>query len=160
MLEQLAEDIQVYLNSLPSEKWGSGDDLIPGDKLPIENALDADEVIRCTTRKIFIMPVKPDYQLESSNKRGAIVQNLTVEYTVSAVIIIPFETIQKGDVASWSEVKRVLKLREVLDINIIKGNFGLNLNRVDAGEPVEVELNKRVYLTNTDFIYEAVKCAS
>lgn len=157
MLPLLAEEMVTYLQSLPQENWGT---LKPGPLLPIVNALDPDEIIKCTSRKIFIIPVRPDYNLDESLKRGNRVRQLIVEYTISTIVLIPFDTIKRGDVTDWPEVKDVWELREMVTENLIRGDFGLNLIRVESESPIETELNNRNFLAIVDFIYQKATCGA
>jgi hypothetical protein len=158
MLVDLAEAIKNHLVALPPEKWG---DIKPGPKFPIKNTLDPDEVIKCRTKKIFIMPLRPQYDI-SGSKGGRALQPISTikqDYIISSVIVTPFESVAEGDVSSWDEIKDVLKLREHLEKNIIRGVFPKYvLTSVETEEPVDIKLNERIFLCVTDYIYESNSC--
>jgi hypothetical protein len=163
MLAELAETIKDYLISLAPEKWGTiKPNTVIGNTIdfPIVNTLDPDEIIKCKTRKIFIMPVVPKYDVEQSTgqRSGQPIFHLTKKLVVSAIVVTPFTEIAEGDVSSWAEIKKVLELREKVEMNIIKRNFGYTLMNVEPEEPVDIKLNERIFLCVTDFEFQTIQC--
>ena len=166
MLAELAESIQLTLLNLPPEKWGTlkvaNDN---PDKIPIELCLDPDQIIHASKRVIFILPIllKPILKDSGARTRGR--KQVLYELLIASVLIVPFSTFRKGDVAEWDEVKDVLNLRESLEANIMGTDFknstfnlGYSLLDCEPSEPVEIELNSRNFVANTDYTFEIAKC--
>jgi hypothetical protein len=163
MLAELAESIKNYLIGLPPERWGLiKPNTVVGNTVdfPIVNTLDPDEIIKCKTRKIFIMPVVPKYDMSvmTGQRSGAPIKHYTKQLVISAIVVTPFTEIAEGDVSSWDEIKKILNLREDVENNIIKNWFGYKLTNVETEEPVDIKLNERVFLCVTDFQYETTNC--
>jgi len=163
MLADLAETIKNYLVGLPSEKWGLiKPNTVIGDTVdfPIVNTLDPDEVIKCKTRKIFIMPIVPKYDLSviTGNRGGQPIRHFSKSLVISSIIVTPFTEIAEGDVSSWAEIKKILNLREELERHIITTNFGYRLTNAEAEEPLDLKLNERVFMCVTDYQYDTIRC--
>lgn len=167
MLAELAENIKTLLVALPPEKWRGTLQptnwyIVPGEKFPIVNTLDPNEIINCKTKKIHIQPIKIEYGIGAEESTGGRnrkpLVHLTKRLIISSVIGTPFSTLAEGDVASWDEVKKILFLRERLEANIVGLDVGLTLTGVEPEDPVDIQMSERIYLCLTDYMYETVTC--
>lgn len=158
MLAQLALQIKNNLIALPGTKWGVLKPTNPGDAINIEFALDPSEFLKTERRTIFVAPVNPVYDLDTSLKRGPRIQSLTKSYIVSIVITIPFKTFKNNDVASEEEITNFYELWEKTIDNVAGMDLGYNLMNIDAEPPVESELYNRNLIVMADFTYQNQKC--
>lgn len=154
MITTLVDDLHTYLVGLPPERWGT---LKPGDLFPFVKAQDPDEILHCKTRKIFLVPLKPEYNFDEKIGRGQ-VRSIGKEYTINTVVVYPATTIQKNDVATWQEVKDIWELRELLTNNILQFVTEYNLVRIETEDPLETQLDQRNFVLMVDFVYSTRQC--
>lgn len=155
MLAELAELIANTLNASDPGKWGTYK--VPG-YVTAETCLDPERVMQTSSKKLFIMPLFTDFSMDGSSKRGR-VQSIQPVLNLSVTLLIPFTDFNTQDVTSWDEVKKVLELREKLDLFVIRTVWGgYNLNTVNPMPPVEIELNQRTFLSSTEFTFTTQVC--
>lgn len=165
LLAELCESIQLTLLGLSPENWGTLKVGSDPDQIPIELCLDPDQIVNSTKRTIFILPVLLRPIVKDSGGRGRGKKQVLYELLVASVLVIPFSTFRKGDVAEWDEVKTVLNLREELESHIMGTDFknstfnvGYTLLNCEPEEAVEIELNSRNFVANTDYTFEITRC--
>ncbi len=155
MLAELAESIQTYLNGLPPEKWGQ---YVVPTFVSAELCLDPENLVRAKERKLYVMPFTTNYSMDQSTGRQRRV-SIGVQLNISVALLIPFSEFSRNDVTSWDEVKKILELREKIDLNIIRNTWADYLiTEVDPQPPVEIELNQRNFLSVTDFVFSTQSC--
>jgi len=155
MLGELTESIVTYLNTRHSSQWGA---YVVPTFVSAEACLDPQQLIQSRETKLFVMPLitgfTPDDLVGRDKRRG-----VTANLQISVALLIPFSGFSRNDVTDWDEVKKVLELREKLDLNIIRGNWQPYLiTDIDPQPPVEIELNQRCFLSVTDFTFTDRVC--
>jgi hypothetical protein len=155
MLAELAESIATYLNSLPGTTWG---DYKLGTYVTAETALDPEKVRESSGNKLYVMPLFTGISMDSSTGRQRKV-SIASQPLISVTLLVPFTSFSKNDVTDWQEVKKVLDLRERIDLAICRKEWEpYNLSNVDAQPPVEIELNQRTFLSSTEFTFATQVC--
>lgn len=153
-LTTLANNIYNTLNSAPEGTWS---DLVPGTDLVLKRALDPSTELQGASGKLLVIPVVAEYDLASSNKRGTL-QQLVKKPRVAVVISYPFDTVDNTgfDVSSWDEVTKILNLREEVDEYLLSTLD--DIETADTEPAQELLLDKRWYLSMTEFYFENVVC--
>lgn len=155
MLAELTETIVTFLNTRSASAWGEYK--IP-DYLLAEPCLDPNQLLSSQERKLFVMPLISAFSPENMAGRDRR-RSVTVNLQISIALLIPFQEFSRKDVTDWDEVKRVLELRELIDLNIITGDWKpYLLSDIDPQPPVEIELNQRNFLSVTDFSFQKQAC--
>ena len=155
MLAELAELIATTLNASDPGKWGTYK--VPG-YVSAENCLDPEVVRQSSTKRLLVMPLFTDLNMDGTLRRGRM-QSIQPVLNLSLTLLIPFEEFSTKDVTHWNEVKNVLDLRERLDLFIMRTVWGeYNLNSVNPMPPVEIELNQRNFLSSTEFTFSTQIC--
>jgi hypothetical protein len=155
MLGELTELIVTFLNNLdPTEL---GEYKIP-DFVQAEPCLDPQQLVSSTTTKLFVMPLITSFSPEEMTGRIQRV-GVTANLQISLALLIPFSGFSRNDVSDWDEIKKVLELRELLDLRVIRNNWQPYLiTDIDPQPPVEIELNQRNFLSVTDFTFTKRVC--
>lgn len=155
MLAELAELIANTLNTSDPSKWGTYK--VPG-YVSAETCLDPETVMASKEKRLFVMPLFTSYNEEGTLKRGR-VQTTQANLQLSVTLLIPFQEFSKSDVAPWDEVKKILELREKLDLFVIRTKWGdYDFVSADPQPPVEIEMQQRNFLSSTEFIFSAQVC--
>lgn len=155
MLAELIELVTDTMNASNPNLWGTYK--VPG-YVTAEKCLDPQVLMEARTNKLFIMPLVTNFEMGESLKRGQ-VQSISSTLVFGVTLLIPFSEFDKNDVTSWNEVKKVLELREKLDLFVIRQNWGdYNLDSVDPQPPVEIELAQRTFMSTTEFVYRTQIC--
>ena len=155
MLAELAELIANTINTSNPSKWGTYK--VPG-YLSAETCLDPEIVMATKTKRLFVLPLFTSYPEEGTLKRGQ-VQSIRANLQIGITLVIPFQEFSRTDVAPWSEVTKILELREKLDLFIIRTKWGdYNFVSADPQPPVEIEMNQRNFLSSTEFIFTSQVC--
>lgn len=155
MLAELAEAVATYLNSLPGNTWG---DYKLGTYVTAETALDPEKVRQSTGNKLYIMPLFTGLSIDQSTgrQRKSSINSLPL---LSVTLLVPFTSFSKNDVTDWQEVKKVLDLRERIDLAVCRGLWEpYNISNADAQPPVEIELSQRTFLSSTEFTFTTQSC--
>jgi hypothetical protein len=155
MLAELAESVTTYLNSLPGTTWG---DYKVGTYVTAETALDPEKVRQTSTKKLYVMPLFTGLSMDNSTgrQRKTSIQSLPL---LSVSLLLPFDSFSKNDVTDWVEVRRILDLRERIDLAICRGLWEpYVISNVDSQPPVEIELNQRTFLSSTEFTFATQVC--
>lgn len=155
MLAELAESVTNYLNTLPGTTWG---DYKVGTYVTAETALDPEKVRQTSTKKLYVMPLFTGLSMDNSTgrQRKNSIQSLPL---LSVTLLLPFDSFSKNDVTDWLEVKKVLDLRERIDLAICRGLWEpYVIINVDPQPPVEIELNQRTFLSSTEFTFATQVC--
>jgi hypothetical protein len=156
MLGELTEQIVTYLNGLGMAYWGYY--RIP-DFISVEACLDPEQLVSSKEPKIYVMPLVTSFSQEMTGRASR--SSIGVDLQISIALLLPFSGFSRNDVTDWNEVKRVLELREKLDLNTLTGNWNPYLiTNVEAQPPVEIELNQRNFLSVTDFTFNRQACTS
>lgn len=155
MLAELAESIVAYLNSLPGIYWG---DYKLGAYVTAETALDPEKVRQSSGNKLYVLPLFTGLAMEESLGRQRKV-SITSQPQLSVTLLVPFTSFSKNDVTDWTEVKKVLDLRERIDFAICRNSWEpYNISNADAQPPVEIELNQRTFLSSTEYTFTTQVC--
>lgn len=155
MLAELAELIANTINTSNPSKWGTYK--VPG-YVSAETCLDPEIVMATKAKRLFVLPLFTSYPEEGTLKRGQ-VQSIRANLQIGITLVIPFEDFSKNDVAPWSEVTKILELREKLDLFIIRTRWGAyDFVSADPQPPVEIEMNQRNFLSSTEFIFSTQVC--
>lgn len=155
MLAELTESIVTFLNTQSSSVWG---ELIIPNHLLAEPCLDPNQLLSAQERKLFVMPLITSFSPENMSGRDRR-RSVTANLQISVALLIPFQEFSRKDVTDWDEVKRVLELRELIDLNIITADWRpYLLSDIDPQPPVEIELNQRNFLSVTDFSFQKQTC--
>lgn len=154
MLGELTEQIVTHLNGLNMSKWGFY--RIP-DFVAVEACLDPEQLVQAKEPKVYVMPLVTSFTQEMTGRASRV--SIGVDLQISIALLFPFSGFSRNDVTNWDEVKRVLELRERLDLNTLAGNWNPYLiTNVEAQPPVEIELNQRNFLSVTDFTFNTQAC--
>lgn len=153
-LAALADLILTTIQSAPEATWS---DIVPGTDVLLKKALDPSTELSGSDGKILVVPVVAEYDLEASNKRGDIKQ-LCKKPRVAVVLSYPFDTTDSTglDVSSWAEVTKILNLREEIDEYVLNQIDSIEL--ADTEPPQELLLDKRWFLSMTEFYFERLVC--
>lgn len=155
MLAELAELIANTLNASDPNKWGTYK--VPG-YVSAETCLDPEVVMTTTKKRLFVLPLVTNYGDDSTLKRGR-VQTVQANLQLSVTLIIPFQEFSKTDVAPWDEVKKILELREKLDLFVIRTIWpDYDFVSADPQPPVEIEMQQRNFLSSTEFTFTTQVC--
>lgn len=155
MLAELIELVTDTMNTSNPNVWGTYK--VPG-YVTAEKCLDPQELMESRTKRLFIMPLVTNFEMGESLRRGQ-VQSISSTLVFGVTLLIPFSEFDKKDVTTWNEVKKVLELREKLDLFVIRQKWGdYNLDSVDPQPPVEIELGQRTFMSTTEFIYRTQIC--
>lgn len=155
MLAELIELVTDTMNASNPNLWGTYK--VPG-YVTAEKCLDPQVLMETRTKKLFIMPLVTNFEMGESLKRSQ-VQSISSTLVFGVTLLIPFSEFDKNDVTSWNEVKKVLELREKLDLFVIRQKWGdYNLDSVDPQPPVEIELAQRTFMSTTEFVYRTQIC--
>jgi hypothetical protein len=155
MLAELIETITDTMNASNTNVWGTYK--VPG-YVTAEKCLDPQTLMETKEKKLFIMPLVTNFEMGESLKRNK-VQSISTTLVFGVTLLIPFQEFSKNDVSSWDEVKKVLELREKLDLFVIRQKWGdYTLDSVDPQPPVEIELSQRTFMSTTEFIYRTQVC--
>jgi hypothetical protein len=157
MLAELVEEITLALNTSSSTVWGT---LKVPDYVTAEECLDPEYLIQAKTKKLFVMPLYTGFSSDTTLKRNK-VQSVGSSLIVSVSLLIPFQEFSTKDVTNWAETKKILELREKIDLFVIKkfqSNLGFQFSSADPQPPVEIELNQRNFLSSTEFTFEGQVC--
>lgn len=154
MLADLVDTVVTYLNTRPSGVWGTYQ--IPS-YVSAEPAIDPELLYSATERKLFVMPLYTNFSPEESGRRERW-KNVNAQAVISIALLIPFTDFERGgDVAPWAVVKRVLDLREKIDIQMLSNAWGYTVTP-DPQPPVEIQLNQRNFLSITEFTFSGQVC--
>lgn len=155
MLAELAELIANTLNTSQAQNWGTY--TVPG-YVQAETCLDPETVMTSTKKRLFVMPLFTSYSEEGTLKRGR-VQTTQANLQLSVTLLIPFQEFSKTDVTDWNEVKKILELREKLDLFVIRTKWGdYDFVSADPQPPVELELQQRNFFSSTEFTFTTQVC--
>jgi len=155
VLAELAELIANTLNASNPNNWGTY--TVPG-YVSAETCLDPETVMSSTKKKLFVMPLFTGYSEDGTLKRGR-VQSIQATLQLSVTLLIPFQEFSKTDVTDWQEVKKILELREKLDLFVLRTQWGdYNLASADPQPPVELELQQRNFFSSTEFTFTTQVC--
>lgn len=155
MLAELAELIANTINTSDPSKWGTYK--VPG-YISAETCLDPEIVMATKSKRLFVLPLITSYPEEGTLKRGK-VQSIRANLQIGITLVIPFQEFSRNDVAPWSEVTKILELREKLDLFIIRTQWSdYNFVSADPQPPVEIEMNQRNFLSSTEFIFSTQVC--
>lgn len=151
----LAEKLELALAALlakPQNYWGELK--IPSFVEPIL-ALDPSSLFQEQKRKLALLPLVTNYNIGESNRRNTIKQ-LTSEPMFQMVLSIPFDQIENNDVAPWDEIKKILILREKIEVAIL-GMEGIA--NAEPEPPMEVTYGVRWFMCTTDFTFTQQGCS-
>jgi len=155
MLAELVELVADTINASNPNVWGTYK--VPG-YVTAEKCLDPQELMESRTKRLFVMPLVTNFDMGESLRRNQ-VQSISSTLTFGVTLLIPFSEFDRNDVTTWNEVKKVLELREKLDLFVIRQKWGdYNLDSVDPQPPVEIELSQRTFMSTTEFIYRTQVC--
>jgi len=155
VLGELAQDIVDYLNSLADSTWTTT------YKLPAKLALDPSVLWSEKTKNLWVLPVVTSYATDAGevNRRGQKINQIAASVVIDVVISMPFTSFNILDVASPAEVKKVLLLRETVDLLIMRNTWGdWTLEPVESEPPQEIELNERWFLSVTEYTFNKFIC--
>ncbi len=155
MLAELAELIANTLNASNPNNWGTY--TVPG-YVSAETCLDPETVMTSTKKRLFIMPLFTGYSEDGTLKRGR-VQSTQANLQLGITLLIPFQEFSKTDVSDWQEVKKILELREKLDLFVMRTKWSdYDFVSADPQPPVEIELQQRNFFSSTEFTFTTQVC--
>jgi hypothetical protein len=155
VLAELAELIANTLNASNPNNWGTY--TVPG-YVSAETCLDPETVMTSTKKRLFIMPLFTGYSEDGTLKRGR-VQSTQANLQLGITLLIPFQEFSKTDVSDWQEVKKILELREKLDLFVIRTKWSdYDFVSADPQPPVEIELQQRNFFSSTEFTFTTQVC--
>ena len=109
-------------------------------------------------KRLFVMPLFTGYSEDGTLKRGR-VQTVKANLQLSVTLLIPFQEFSKTDVTDWDEVKKILELREKLDLFVIRTKWSdYDFVSADPQPPVELELQQRNFFSSTEFTFTTQVC--
>jgi hypothetical protein len=155
VLAELAELIANTLNASNPNNWGTY--TVPG-YVSAETCLDPETVMTSTKKRLFIMPLFTGYSEDGTLKRGR-VQSTQANLQLGITLLIPFQEFSKTDVSDWQEVKKILELREKLDLFVMRTKWSdYDFVSADPQPPVEIELQQRNFFSSTEFTFTTQVC--
>lgn len=159
-LAHIAEQIATSLNTSPPETWS---DLSVGtlesDYVEAKIAFDPIQHTSQPVKGLWVIPVMVNYSREASQGRRELV-SLYKQPIISICLSIPITTPDTNgiDVGSWEEVKKVLNLREEIDMYVLRQNWGTTIDGITAEPAQEVELKHKWYLSITEIEFGLQSC--
>lgn len=159
-LATLADAIVTALHSAPSGTWsdytvGIGED----DFVKAIPSLDPVTVFESTKKALFVSPVTMTYNRGASQGRQKII-TLQRSPVIALCLWYRFTTPDSTgvDVASWVDVKKVLNLREEIDLFVLKKDWGWNIGDITAEPAQEIPLKARGFLSVTEIEFDGMTC--
>lgn len=159
-LATLTDAIVASLHSAPSGTWsdytvGTG----ANDFVKAIPSLDPIEVMESAKKALYVVPVTMSYNRDASQGRQQIVK-LQRSPVIALCLWYRFVTPDDTgvDVASWSDVSKVLNLREEIDVYILKQNWGWGIQGITAEPAQEIPLKARGFLSVTEIEFEGMTC--
>ncbi len=157
----LVDAIVSALNSAPSGTWSDftiGPNLYDfAEALP---CLDPEHMFEASPKGLYVIPVTMLYEKAASQGRGQIIA--LNRMPVIAICLLHRLTApdEAGlDISSWAEVTRTLKLREEIDLFLLRRRWaGWDINSVAAEPAQEIPLKARCVLSVTEIEFSGMTC--
>lgn len=159
-LTALADSFVTALNNAPGGTWSDltvGED--PGDFVRAYPCLDPANLFESENVGLYVIPVTMLYNREGSQGRRQVIQ-LNKGPVIAIVISYRFQDQDYSglDVSSWEAVKQILNLREDVDDYLSKYDWGQRIQSITAEPPQEIPLKGRMFLSVTEYEFEAMSC--
>jgi hypothetical protein len=122
MLADLCEEILLVLTD--------NDNLFPGWGIDI--ALDPMDLFEEKKKNIWVVPVMLQYSLNESSTRGKNILNVWSQPIITVCMSCAYSTFKKKDVATWTEAKSLLNMRETIDKLMFGNQFTQQISDVIA----------------------------
>lgn len=160
VLSSLVEAAKTTLDATPEGLWEEGYKL--GQYVSPEIAIDPLTQIEQVQNKpkLFIVPLMTGVNIDDSLGRR-IKTSLMLQPAFAIVLLCPFTTtaMNSFDVGSWEEGKKILNLRETIDIVLASADWGKHqINSVEVEPAQEVALKTRTFFSVTEFQFNATLC--
>ncbi len=160
VLADLVDTMVTYLNSAPSGTWS---DLTVGtgsnDTVRATPVMDPEKLFESGDAGLYVVPAAMTYNRSASAGRQSIVQlnrSPVIAVCLSYKFIVPDTT--GKDVSTWPYIKKMLNLREEIDLYLLKHNWGWNIANITAESAQEIPLKTRWYLAVTEIEFEGMTC--
>lgn len=159
-LTNLVDTIVTLLNTSDSSVWsdytvGTTED----DFVEARPCLDPERMFEYDESALYVLPVTMDYNRAESQGRRQIVK-LNRRPVVAICLSYKFSTPDDSglDVSSWAQVKKLLNLREDIDLFLLGKDYGVNISSITAEPAQELPLKSRWFLSVTEIEFEGVTC--
>lgn len=145
------------LEAAPVDTWSAYIPKSTSGDLKLQYCLDASAHLEELEPSVLIMPISSTYSMEGSGRRDNIKQ-LNKKPRVSVVITWPFVSKDSTglDLSTWAEIVKIINLREEIDEYLAKEIP--NIDDIETDPPQELLMDKRVFLSITDFYLDTVIC--
>lgn len=160
LLVQLAD---LFITKLSIEDNDAWSDLTVGltanDFIQPKLVFDPNYAMEADVQGLYVIPVVNDVSIDGSLGRGK-KYSLAMNPTLNVALCLPFKTVDANgfDVASEAEVKRVLTLREEIDVYLAGMNWGTPIIETTCSPAQEVRLKQSWFLAVTEFTFGDMKC--
>lgn len=160
LLTTLVEEIVTALNTAPGSTWS---DYTVGtavdDFVKAVPCLDPETMFESDHKGLFICPMVMDYNRDASKGRQRIV-SLNRKPVIAMCLTYRFESPDPSglDLAPWDTVKKLLNLREEIELFLIGSQYTVNLLTITAEPVQELPMKSRWFLAVTEFEFESMAC--
>lgn len=157
-LANLTDTVLSTLNSAPPGTW-SDYDVGPGKFVEATPVIDPETFFESQKTGLFVVPVTMVYNMQSSLGRQKKV-SLNKSPIIAICLSYRFPTHDPSglDVSTWPLVKKLLNLREEIDVYLLKHQWEWNITGVTAEPAQEIPLKARWYLSVTEIEFEGMSC--